>query len=98
MRAAACICRYFSLQIIFSTAGLFLGVLIFLVCANYTASPAPDTVSPAAVAASKRVLVHAASGKRLHNYAGSETRHNQARVTSLNKGLVGSRLPRTIQD
>ena len=64
-------------------AGLVLGVLIFLVCANYTASPSsPDTVSPAAVAASKRVLVHAASGKRLHNYAGSEIHNNQVRVIS----------------
>ena len=76
-----------------STAGLFLGVLIFLVCANYTASPSPDTVSPAAVAASKRVLVHAASGKRLHNYAGSEIQNNQVTAQSLKRAM--QRPPRT---
>ena len=37
-------------------------------CANYTASPSSPNPSP-----SKRRLVAAASGKRLHNFAGGES-------------------------
>ena len=44
-------------------------MLIFLVCANYTASPSSPNPSPP----SKRRLVAAASGKRLHNFAGGES-------------------------
>lgn len=62
--------NYFDLLV--SPSGLTLGVLIFLVCANYTASPSLDASVPSASKwdSGRPAAAAAVSGKRLHNLAG----------------------------
>ena len=61
--------QHVTIRFLLSPSGLVLGVLIFLVCANYTASPSSSSAASASKWASGRPgPAVAASGKRLHNF------------------------------